>query len=120
MSYDKNTWATGDTITAQKLNHMEDGISGAGGVLVAIAIYDEQTDITTLDKTWQQIHDAPLAVFNWEEGDTGEKDTFVLNVALESDSTHGNKPTLYFASTSNNLSGEVFVADTKDSYPVLA
>lgn len=30
MSYTKQTWATGDTITAAKLNHMEDGIAGAG------------------------------------------------------------------------------------------
>lgn len=36
MSYEKQTWATGDTITAAKLNHMEDGIGqgGAGGVLI--------------------------------------------------------------------------------------
>jgi len=26
MSYEKNTWVTGDVITAEKLNHMEDGI----------------------------------------------------------------------------------------------
>ena len=31
MSYSKQTWQTGDTITAAKLNHMEDGIDGAGG-----------------------------------------------------------------------------------------
>lgn len=30
MSYTKQTWATGDIITAEKLNHMEDGIAGAG------------------------------------------------------------------------------------------
>lgn len=30
MSYTKNTWATGDTITAAKLNNMEDGIADAG------------------------------------------------------------------------------------------
>lgn len=30
MAYEKQTWTTGETITASKLNHMEDGI-GAGG-----------------------------------------------------------------------------------------
>ena len=30
MAYEKNTWATGDTITAAKLNHIEDGIEEAG------------------------------------------------------------------------------------------
>lgn len=31
MSYTKYTWTDGETITAPKLNHMEDGIAGAGG-----------------------------------------------------------------------------------------
>ena len=31
MSYTKQTWQTGDTITAAKLNHMEDGIAAGGG-----------------------------------------------------------------------------------------
>ena len=31
MSYTKQTWSTGDTVTAAKLNHMEDGIAEAGG-----------------------------------------------------------------------------------------
>ena len=29
MSYSKQTWANGDVITAEKLNHMEDGIDNA-------------------------------------------------------------------------------------------
>lgn len=31
MTYTPNTWTTGDTITAAKLNNMEDGIANAGG-----------------------------------------------------------------------------------------
>lgn len=33
MAYEKQTWSCGETITADKLNHMEDGIadSGSGG-----------------------------------------------------------------------------------------
>lgn len=31
VSYEKNTWQTGDVITAEKLNHMEDGIEAGGG-----------------------------------------------------------------------------------------
>lgn len=30
MSYEKQTWATGDVISAEKLNHIEDGIESAG------------------------------------------------------------------------------------------
>lgn len=31
MSYTKTTWETGDVITAEKLNKMEDGIESAAG-----------------------------------------------------------------------------------------
>ena len=32
MAYEKQTWKTGDVITQEKLNHMEDGISTGGGI----------------------------------------------------------------------------------------
>lgn len=31
MAYEKQTWVNGDTITQEKLNHMEDGIAEANG-----------------------------------------------------------------------------------------
>lgn len=31
MSYTPTTWATGDTITAQKMNKLENGVANAGG-----------------------------------------------------------------------------------------
>ena len=43
MSYDKQTWQRGDVITANKLNHMEDGIATGGGVLV-VNLIDEGAD----------------------------------------------------------------------------
>ena len=49
MSYTKQTWATGDVITAQKLNHMEDGIGGGdcNVFLVPITVeYDGQGSCT--------------------------------------------------------------------------
>ena len=55
MSYEKQTWTTGDTITAEKLNHIENGIEN-NGTLVVNAV--ESGDIITLDKTWQEIYDA--------------------------------------------------------------
>lgn len=38
------------------------GSSSTGGVLVVNAVYDEATDVRTLDKTWKEIHDADYAV----------------------------------------------------------
>lgn len=51
MSYSKTTWTDGDTITAQNLNKMENGISEAGPLI----IHDNDG---TMDKTWQEIYDA--------------------------------------------------------------
>lgn len=61
MSYEKHTWETGETITAEKLNNLEQGITNAG-ILVVNGVYDEQANTVTLDKTWQEIFNAPFAV----------------------------------------------------------
>lgn len=66
MSYSKQTWASGDTVTAAKLNHMEDGIeeagggSSGGGVLVVNATvqydFDEHVyTVSSCDKNAEEI-----------------------------------------------------------------
>ena len=46
MSYTPNTWTTGDTITATKLNNIEQGIANAGGGwdIVIQGVYDDDGD----------------------------------------------------------------------------
>lgn len=61
MAYTKNTWKTGDIVSSQKLNHMEDGIANSENVfIVGGVMLDDDGEINsgTLDKTWQEIHDA--------------------------------------------------------------
>ena len=41
MSYTPTEWKTGDVITAEKLNHIEDGIMSAGSVYLAEMVMDE-------------------------------------------------------------------------------
>ena len=55
MSYTPTTWTTGDTITATKLNKMEQGIAsaGSGDILFDIGVEDN-----VLDKTWTEISTA--------------------------------------------------------------
>ena len=58
MAYEKNIWKTGDIVTSAKLNHMEDGIGNAGGVMAVTLTYDEDTGMVTMGKTWQEIFNA--------------------------------------------------------------
>lgn len=56
MSYEKHTWETGETITAEKLNNLEDGVA-SGGVGIFVV-----NDINgTLDATWNQIYQEIIA-----------------------------------------------------------
>ena len=51
MSYTPTTWTTGDTITATKLNKMEQGIASAGGGTRGLV-----TDTSdTLDKSYNEL-----------------------------------------------------------------
>ena len=58
MSYEKQTWQSGDTITANKLNHMESGIENSGGSsddnLFVVTISVDGT-VASSDKTWREI-----------------------------------------------------------------
>lgn len=58
MAYTKQTWTNGDTITAAKLNHMEDGIANSSVIIVSFD-HDDGTK-HYYNKTWQQIHDGLL------------------------------------------------------------
>lgn len=49
MAYTPNQWATGDTITAAKLNNMESGIASAAMIITETS--------ETLDKTFAEIYD---------------------------------------------------------------
>lgn len=114
MSYDKQNWQTGDVITANKLNHIEDGIANGGGVLVVSAVYDEQTDTTTLDKTWQEIHDATFAVII-TENPMGKIHDYISIV--------GQIPDGYFVTSGimsdNAVQSNLYKCNSADGYPVL-
>lgn len=66
MSYEKTTWQTGDIITEQKLNKMEQGIADATTKQYVddqrlIITENLNQDLLTLSYTWQEIHDAFIA-----------------------------------------------------------
>lgn len=49
MSYEKQTWVTGETITAEKLNHIESGVAGSDPVIIHGDISTYSVDITLDD-----------------------------------------------------------------------
>ena len=54
MAYTPTEWRTGDTITAEKLNHMEDGISN---VVICNVTIDVMSDSTaTSDLTYDELN----------------------------------------------------------------
>ena len=83
MTYEPTIWECGDVVTAERLNHMEEGIEaanacceGGGGsepLVVGMTIEEDTPSagqITyTLDKTWQEIDDAFPNVYLLTEED---------------------------------------------------
>lgn len=70
------------SITGKNVETIADGLeealsgggSGGGGVLIVTATWDDEAGTSTLNKTWQEIHDADFAVIYSESTDveTGE------------------------------------------------
>lgn len=61
MSYEKHTWQTGEIITADKLNNMEDGIEKSGIHWINAAM-DLDTGLYTLDVSYTDLKKAFDAV----------------------------------------------------------
>lgn len=64
--YTKQVWNCGDTITADKMNHIEEGIENASSGDALFVKYDHsetegRTTTYYFDKTWQEVHDALVA-----------------------------------------------------------
>lgn len=58
MAYTKNNWQTGDTVTAEKLNHMESGIENANEPFIVTLTPTAQDFSGTMDKTVAEINAA--------------------------------------------------------------
>lgn len=61
MAYEPKTWECGDVVSADALNHMEQGIANAGGGGTLIIKQDNEASTAekaVYDKTWQEVYDA--------------------------------------------------------------
>lgn len=71
MTYEKQTWASGDTITAEKLNHMETGIVNASSATLLLYYKDstlyldaEYSKVATID----DIQNRVMIGYLWDGG----------------------------------------------------
>lgn len=55
MAYTKQTWTTGDTVTADKLNHMEDGIGSGSDKFIVMCTPTDVDYSGVMDKTVAEI-----------------------------------------------------------------
>ena len=122
MSYTKQNWQSGDTITANKLNHMEDGIAdGGGGGGVVVVHITEEDDVATLDKTWNELQEllssGALVATLWET--SGFTTMQFLTQAYSFDGTYA--VAFMGASIRPDWTGEtlatVFSCESADGYP---
>ena len=58
MAYTPTTWETGDVITSQKLNKIENGVANTNPLIVT---QTSMNNVTRLDRTVQQIYDAIIS-----------------------------------------------------------
>lgn len=103
MAYEKQTWQTGETITAQKLNHMEDGIfqssSKSNDLVITTTYLDDDESFTisghglSIDEIGEKVKNGDdvtmkLVVRNILEGGVGGK----YNVTYSFTSVASYKP----------------------------
>lgn len=56
MSYEKHTWETGEVITAEKLNNLEEGVISTGLPIVGVAMTYGQTNTAVVDKSFEELY----------------------------------------------------------------
>lgn len=104
MAYEPTNWKAGDIVTSAKLNKMEQGIAGAGPLMV------ERTS-NSLNKTWQEIHDAALAFICSPDGYIEE---IIVGTLYEEGVS---KPYIVSAKGVGSATELAYSASSADGYP---
>ena len=107
MNYEPTVWKTGDVVTSGKLNKLENAVANGGGILVI------NSQNNTLDKTYQEIEDAftnkMLCIVFANIG--------LLTKCYFVESVYSNQGQYNMLLSDNNI---MYIANTKDDYPVFA
>lgn len=133
MAYTPKTWQCGETIMADDLNHMEQGIAQGSSVLTVNVVDTDPalnqskseapllrgagTPDYWLDKTWQQIYDAfPNVRVNAASAGSA---TSGFQIVSEIVNTVSDGCRVGVGATSSGIGTYTFVAETTDGYPKL-
>lgn len=114
MAYVKTVWATGDVITAEKLNNMENGIESASNVLTTEIVLSDNAPVR-FDMTYNEIKSAMQAkkpIFVIHSANPGVYG--VISEAFFSEDLN-KYCTSWFDFTASNLA--TYGADSSDGYP---
>lgn len=110
MSYTKHIWQNGETITAEKLNNLEDGASNSLGPLIITINHDSGM----LSETAKTIYDSFMA----------GRQCILVDEFIEEDETEQRFNLLFGGECYNNanyafqFTGIAFTAELPDNYPV--
>lgn len=110
MAYTPTVWKCGDTITAEKLNKLEQGVANSGGGSESLVVRTT-TDgsAVTLDKTWQEIYDAYPSVYILKVNQDYYTKSAISSVGISKDG---------YAVESEN-GDTVYLSKTPDGYPMI-
>lgn len=126
MAYTKTNWVTGDVVTSEKLNKIEQGIVDAGPMIVhATKISDSSTVTITLDKTFIELktafesgRDVKLIYTDSLDGMTGTDCGNMVSCAYGEQEGEFMGWVFFTESTSSSWAASPFVASSESDYPI--
>lgn len=115
MSYEKYTWVTGEVITADKLNHMEDGISAAGVVTVfPVIVVEEAAYVEVTESVLFGALEAGTVIFRESysvetDGFDGTMDYHIVYAAASTNDVPGFVDSIYFDANTSAVKGKEWI-----------
>ena len=117
MAYEPTVWQTGDVVTAEKMNKLEQGVASGGSGMMIVHISQQGV----MDKTWHEIDTAIGAgklIYTYDApSGNGAALYFIDHPFL--DSYGDNKYHVTASQVGSSDDQVIFVADSENDYPYI-